>query len=812
MFLLLVASAALYFLFGDVREGITLSSFVVVMISITVIQEGRTERALDALRDLSAPKAKVERDGVTSTIDARELVRGDVIVVAEGDRVPADSLLREGTALSVDESLLTGESTSVIRHPDTAGTSLRPIGGDDGTQSSSLFSGTLVVSGRGRAEVVVTGPRSEIGKIGTSLAEVHATRTPLEREIDKVVRTMAILGASFALVLVLVLGLGNGEWKNALLSGITLAMALLPEEFPVVLTVFLALGAWRIAKGRVLTRRMAAVETLGGVHVLCTDKTGTLTKNQMSVTKLVAPDEELDLDEKSGELPESVHQLVEMSILASPRDPFDPMERAFVALGERTLGATEHLHPNWEPRREYPISSELLAVTWAWRPTDDDSARTARTVIATKGAPEAIFDLCHLDPARTEFWRSRAAKLAESGLRVLGVAYGEEGGDTLPEHPHDFDFEMAGLVGLLDPLRDDVKDAIASCRRAGVRVMMITGDYPITARAIADSAGLDAGRVITGAEIDGWDDAELATRLADASVIARAAPAHKLRIVRSLRARGEVVGMTGDGVNDAPALKAADIGIAMGKRGTDVAREAAALVLVEDDFGSIVHAVRIGRRIYDNLQKAVSYIVAVHVPIAGISLLPALLGYGTILTPVLVVFLELIIDPACSIVFEMESEEPSSMLRKPRAANARLFTPRGIAWSVLQGLLVFVGTFVVLFYAHAAQLGEAVERTLVFVMLVLGNVVILLANRSIDEPLWRSIRRKNPAVPWFLAGVAGLLTILLGVPWVRGVFGFTALDASWFWIAFAASVLPVFLLDAKKARSKPTIPGLAPVA
>jgi Ca2+-transporting ATPase len=763
----------------------------VIVMTITVVQEGRTERALDALRTLSSPRAQVLRDGVVVTVAARELVRGDVIRVAEGDRVPADAALRDGTALAVDESLLTGESVPVSKLPDPGADTLVAPGGDG---TAALFAGTLIVSGRGLAEVLATGPRSQLGQIGASLRELPATRTPLQREVGRVVRQLAVVGVALSLALVVIrAALGTG-WRDALLSGITLAMALLPEEFPVVLTVFLALGAWRISKRRVLTRRVSAVETLGAVHVLCTDKTGTLTQNRMVVRRLATEDTDLAIDDATVALPEEVHTLVEVGILACPRDPFDPMEKAFWALARLTLGDTEHLHPSWQAVREYPLRPGLLAVTHVWRASEDE-----RLVVATKGAPEAVFDLCHLDAATTERWRARVTAMARDGLRVLAVARSPEQPSASPEDPHDLPFEMIGLIALADPIRADVPDAVALCRRAGIRVVMITGDHPDTARAIARQAGIDASRVVTGPELEAMDDDALAACLESASVLARAVPAHKLRIVKLLQARGRLVGMTGDGVNDAPALKAADIGIAMGARGTDVAREAADLVLVEDDFASIVAAVRTGRRVYDNLRNAVSYIVAVHLPIAGLALIPALLGWPLLLQPAHVLFLELIIDPACSIVFEMEPEDADVMERPPRGSGDRLFGARAIGWSVLRGLLVLGAALATVAWARAGGLDDAGQRAAGFVTLVTGNLAILVASRSAHLPFWRTLRRRNPAVPVLVTATLAILAVILLVPALRSLFAFGAPALTVVATAAAAGLVPVLLLDAIKA-------------
>jgi Ca2+-transporting ATPase len=798
MFLLLFGAAGLYLLLGDVQEALVLLGFVCVTVTITVVQEGRTERALDALRDLSSPRAQVLRDGAVVTIPGRDLVRGDIIRVAEGDRVPGDALLRSGTVLNVDESLLTGESVAVTKTPAPDAEKLTAPGGDG---SSSLFSGTLVVSGRGLAEVLATGARSELGRIGTSLKEVERGRTPLQKEVDVVVRRLAILGVSLSVLLFLIRGLSDGDWLGGALAGITLAMSLLPEEFPVIMTVFLALGAWRIAKSRVLTRRVTAVETLGGVHVICTDKTGTLTQNRMTIRRLLTDDADITVTGTGPlTLPENGHALVEFGILASPRDPFDPMEKAFWELGHRALETTEHLHPAWAETREYPLSPKLLAVTHVWTTPERSSL-----VVATKGAPEAVFDLCHLPEAQQLVWRERVQELALEGLRVLAVARHRGTVNESPTEPHDIDFEMVGLVGLEDPLREDVAIAVAMCRRAHIRVVMITGDHPETARAIAKKAGIDTGDVVAGPELEGLSDEALEARLANACVIARAVPSLKLRIVRAFQHSGLRVGMTGDGVNDAPALKAADIGIAMGARGTEVAREAASLVLVEDDFGSIVQAVRIGRRIYDNLRKAVNYVIAVHIPIAGLSLVPALMHWGAILAPAHVVFLELIIDPACSIVFEMEPEEPDVMDRHPRSNDTHLFGGTRVLWAVMQGTLVLLATLGLLAFTRRQGLDAEAQRTLGFVSLVFGNLAILLASRSLGRPFWVALRRRNGTAILLMTGTIVLLATIIAVPFLRQLFGFALVAPLDLLRAVGIGALPVLVLDVFKLfrRSPP---------
>ena len=647
MFLLLVACGSVYLLMGKehLTDALMLLGFVFVVMAITIVQERRTERALEALRDLSSPRALVIRGGKQKRIAGREVVRGDIIILAEGDRVPADAVLRYSINLCANESLLTGESVAVRKSTlsDSVTETSRP-GGED---LPFVYSGTLITSGQGVAEVLATGAKTELGKIGKSLQSLEQEKTLLQRETGRLVRKLAIAGLSLCVVVVIVYGLTRGNsaisWENGLLVGLTMAMATLPEELPVVLTIFLALGAWRISQKNVLARRMPAVETLGAATVLCVDKTGTLTLNQMSVRQLQAGEEVFDSENPSTtQLLENFHQLLEFGILASKRDPFDPMEKALVQLGQKYLKNTEHLHDNWVLEREYPLTREQLALSHIWR-----KAEGSEKIIAAKGAPEAIADLCHLDTASTRQLLTDVERMAQQGLRVLGVAKGAVGQASLPDRQHDFDFSFVGLVGLADPVRPTVPATVEECRSAGVRVVMITGDYQTTAENIAQQVGLDNPKdIITGPQLDQMSDECLAKRIGHVSVFARVVPEQKLRIVNAFKKCREIVAMTGDGVNDAPALKSAHIGIAMGGRGTDVAREASALVLLDDNFSSIVDAVKLGRRIFDNIKKAVSYIFAIHVPIAGLSMAPIFVGdWPIILMPIHVVFLELIIDP-----------------------------------------------------------------------------------------------------------------------------------------------------------------------
>lgn len=801
MFVLLLAAGSLYLVLGDRQEGVILFGLVLVVLALTLYQEGKTERAMAALRDLTSPRALVLREGRAQRIPGRDVVRGDILMLAEGDRIAADAVLLTGNEVQVDESLLTGEAMPVSKVAAAIPAQAMPenAGGD---HFEFLYSGTLLVRGHGIARVMATGPRSAIGRIGTALETLTNERSPLKKQTARLVRILAAIAFGASLFMVLAYGLMRGDWLGALLAGIALAMALLPQEFTVVLTVLPALGAWRLSKQNVLTRRIAAIETLGATSVLCVDKTGTLTENRMTVVQLYAqdggeaPGESLSIDYAiPSEFPEAFHTLVEYSILASITDPFDPMEKAFHRLGQHFLEGTEHLHHDWTLVREYGLTPELRAMSHVWKAVDG-----AAHVVAAKGAPEAIIDLCHLDSQSQMRIAAAVDAMAARGLRVLGVAQARFTGAHWPAIEHDFEFEFIGLLGLADPLRAEIPHAVAQCRSAGIRVVMITGDYPATARAIAAQAQLDCAeprQVLTGDEMALMSDTELQTRMRTVSICARVAPEQKLRIVQALKTNGEIVAMTGDGVNDAPALKAAHVGVAMGGRGTDVAREAASLVLLDDNFASIVRAVRLGRRIFDNLRKSMSYILAVHVPIAGMALLPVLLGWPVILFPLHIAFLELVIDPACSMVFENEPSEADVMQRPPRDANAQLFGGMPLALALLQGvgvLLVVMGA-----YAWGATwLSEKEVRAFTFTTLVAGNLALIFSNRSRSQSLWTSIRVPNRTL-WAVTGLTlGLLGLALYLPWLARLFFFEPLSLLGLLTAVALGGFSVLWFEAIK--------------
>jgi len=762
MFLLLVGCAALYFLLGEWREATALSMSVLVVMGITLVQERRTERALDALRDLASPRALVLRGNTQQSIDARELVPGDVILLSEGDRVPADGVLIASGNLMLDESLITGESLPIAKQafPGVPPPGTAPPGG--GTPYF-VYAGSLAVQGRGRALVTATGARSEIGLIGSALNTIVRERTPLQDATQRLVRRVAFGVLGMALAMALVLGFTRGNWVDAALSAVAWAMALLPEEFPVVLTIFMALGAWRISRQRVLTRRMPALETLGAATVLCVDKTGTLTENSMQVVRLCMPDGRLH-GAGAGTLDHApdgdFRELLRVAALASPLEPVDPMEKAIQAACQPLGCATRPA--GWTLLREYPLTPQLLAVTNAWRLPDAPQA-----FVAVKGAPEAIARLCRLTPAQAARNDASINLLARQGLRVLGVARASVAAEALPGTPDGISFEFLGLLALADPVRPEVPEAIRRCALAGIRVVMVTGDFAGTALSIAREAGIDAqDGCLTGAQIAQMDDTSLCERLRGTRVIARAVPAQKLRIVRALQRNGEVVAMTGDGVNDAPALRAADIGIAMGGRGTDVAREAADLIVTDDRFTSIVEAIAVGRRIFANLTQACGYLVSIHIPIAGLCLLPVLSGAPLVLLPIHIALLELMIDPACSVAFEAEPSEHDAMRRPPRRQRASLFGDAGVGPAVGRGLLILASVLLAYAWARFEGAGMALVRTATFGMLIFGNVALLLSHRAAT----RQAAGYNLAT-WGAAAMAlALLALVLAWPAARDLF------------------------------------------
>lgn len=769
MFILLVACGSLYLVLGQLQEGLMLLGFVFVIMGIEFFQEKKTEKALDALKDMASPRALVIRNGKEIRIAGVEVVTDDLIVLQEGDRVPADATIIQSVNLLVDESLLTGESVSVRKRDWDGFLKITQPGGDD---LPFVYSGSMIVQGNGIACVTNIGVNTEIGKIGKALEGVKEEPTRLKKEMGSLVKKLTIIAALLCLLVIIGYTLTRGDLITGFLAGITLAMAVLPEEFPVILTVFMALGAWRMSKKKVLTRNPSAIETLGSATVLCTDKTGTLTQNKMTVSQLYNGSE-FYVVEKGKELKEEFHEIMEFGILSSQTNPFDPMEQAITGMGNMYLKGTEHIHNSWEMIKEYSLSKDLLAMSRVF-----SEKSTKQKIIATKGSPEAIFELCHLDADEKKRLSKAVEVLAAGGLRVLGVARAGIKANNLPDIQHDFKFDFIGLIGLSDPIRKDVKQAVSECYKAGIRVIMITGDYPVTAQHIASEIGLEnPDTCMTGLELEAISEVELSRKIHGINIFARVVPEQKLKIVEALKRNGEIVAMTGDGVNDAPALKAANIGIAMGRKGTDVAREASSLVLMDDNFSSIVGAIRMGRRIFDNLQKSFGYIFAIHVPIAGLSLLPILVSnLPIILWPVHIVFLELIIDPSCSIIFEAEKEEVNVMSRPPKKIDEPFFGAGKILFSCLQGVGILVVTVAVYFISIYLAFDIKEVRAMAFTTLIISNIAVILTNRSWTDNIFKIIATPNKAVLWVVGGAVFFLALILNIPFFLDLFQFDKLS------------------------------------
>lgn len=746
MFILLLSCAALYVLLSNYGEGLFMFSSILLMIAITFYQSQKTERALEALKSLASPRALVIRDGEKIKIAGRDVVPGDIIVLNEGDRVPADGVLISGTHLNIDESMLTGESLPVLKS-------------ELSDSHRKIYSGTLVVQGYGVFEVRATGTQTEFGKIGRALENIESDQTHLQKEMKVVIKRFFMAGVFICVLMVLMFYFTRGEFLQSLLSGLSAAMAILPEEFPVVLTVFLALGSWRLSKKNVLTRKPSAIETLGSATVLCSDKTGTITQNKMELSSIFTGNELIDktkFDTRIKEIAVCAH-------LASRPQSADPMERAISDVGEK-------LHINEKEYsffREFPFSNKLKAMSRVFK------SKGSTLHVFTKGAPEDVFKLCSLSDEMLQNYHAAINKMAGEGLRVLAVAKSQYEEKNLPNHQHELNLSLIGLIGLEDPIRPEVPNAIKECYEAGIKVIMITGDFPLTAKAIATKAGLqDSGRVVTGEEINHWSDEELQKNISNINVFARVVPEQKLRIIKALKNNKEIVAMTGDGVNDAPALKAADIGVAMGKKGTDVAREASSLVLLDDNFASIVMAIRLGRKIYDNLQKAMSYIMAIHIPIIGLTLLPAFFSdMPLLLLPLHIIFMELIVDPVCSIAFESEQEEKSIMKRRPRPIDERFFGFKKVMGSAFNGALLFIMVLVVFYLSIKEGHIEQEARAISFSALIIGNVFLILSQLSKTRSFISVLLENNTSLIILLSVALILLGIINFLPGFTVLFG-----------------------------------------
>ena len=754
MFLLLLACGSIYVLLGDYTEGLILLCWVFIIIFITFYQHRKTEASLEALRKLSSPRALVLRDGIQIRIAGREVVPGDILLLNEGDRVPADAIILESSYLTMDESLLTGESIPVLKQSTN----------ENSNNINLIFSGTLVIKGKAKAKVLSTGTTTQFGKIGLTLQSISSDKTRLQEEMKTVIRNLFFISGFISLGIFLSYYFTTGGFLQSLLNSLAAAMALLPEEFPVVLTIFVTIGAWRLSKINVLNRKPSAIETLGSATVLCSDKTGTITQNKMEIASLytngiVYSRHDFALNKKH------ITDLVDVLYHASASESIDPMEKAIITEFE-TL---ELPIKNLTLIKEYPLSNDLFVMTRIFQsPTLKDN------IAYCKGSPEAIFSLCHLPKIETLNLTTIVHELAKKGLRVIGAAKCELKKEKLPKEQNEFDFQFVGLVAFEDPIRPEVPNAIKECNQAGIKVIMITGDYPETAKSIASKIGMqNIEHVLTGADLEKLGIQELKDKIKHTHIFARIIPEQKLHIIQALKANNEIVAMTGDGVNDAPAIKAADIGIAMGLRGTDVAREASSLVLLDDNFASIVKAIRSGRKIFDNLQKAMTYIIAIHIPIIGLVLIPSFFpSLPLILMPLHIVFLELIIDPICAFAFESEQEENNIMQRPPRDSEKSFFGWRHILFSILKGLFLLAIVLTVYFTAiHEGHTNEEV-RAISFSALIVGNLFLILTSLSNTRSFIAVFKEKNYSVLFISFLTLIILSLTLSIPFLQNIFNF----------------------------------------
>lgn len=743
MFLLLIAASVIYFILGEPGDGLIMLLFVAVIIGIDIIQQRKTDKTLAALKSLSAPRSKVIRDSAETTVPSSELVPGDILLLFEGDKIPADGEILSCSDFCVDESSLTGESEGVWKNAL-----------DEKKESNGYwrrdwcYAGTLVTQGSAVVLVKKTGESAEYGKIGKNIAEAPDMPTPLQKQTSHLVKICAFVAAALFLLVAVVTFINSaaptvGEAIiESVLSGVTLAMAMIPEEFPVVLTVFLSMGAWRLARKNSLVRKMPSVETLGCVSVLCVDKTGTITMNDMTVAEAVSFGCE---DER----------LAYIMGLACEKDAYDPMENAMLKYCEN-LGLNKDDLYSGELIKEYSFTNKLKMMGHVWK-------RDGEIIIAAKGSPESIIPLCELSDNQRCEAINRFHKLSSEGLRVIAVAEMRLSSDSnIPPELKACRLKLIGLVGLMDPPRPSIEKDIALCSKAGIRVIMITGDSASTASVIARRVGIqNSGEIITGDMLDTMSDEQLAEAVKSVNIFSRVIPEHKMRIVKAIKDGGEVVAMTGDGVNDAAALKYADIGIAMGKRGSEVSREAADLILLDDNFSTIVDSVKDGRRIFDNIKRAVGYIFSIHIPIAAASLIAPILGIGSaslMLLPLHIVLLELIIDPTCSIVLERQPAESDIMSRPPRSPKTGLVTLGGLIKSVLQGGVIFAASFgAYLFYLGSGYCAEY-SRSMGLAIIILSNLLLVFENSSEKKFLSSSIKAlAKDKVMWLTTGATLVL-------------------------------------------------------
>lgn len=788
MFILLFGTALLYFLLGEIREACIMMFFVIFVASITFIQEWRTEKTLHALKELTSQEVKVLRAGKEMKIKSSELVPGDIVYLSEGERIPADCEVLKVSNFSVDESVLTGEAEPVFKVTKSSLENKESAEEKkDYWKSDMVYAGTLSIFGKSIVKVVSIGFNTEYGKIGKAVREAKDELTPLQKKVQSLVKNLAVVGLVLCILVIGLTYLYNHNLIQSILSGLTLAMGIIPEEFPVVLTVFLSLGAFRLAKKNTIMRKVSAVETLGSTTILAVDKTGTITKNEMTV-KNVFYRSFYTADEFNDE------HLSKLMVLSCEKDPYDPMEKAILKLASRNINMNnKELNMKVAHKIAFDAKTKRMANIFK---------REEGYYVAAKGSPETILPLCNLKDEEKDGILKVIDDMASKGLRVISLA--DLNTEKVQENMEDYNLNFRGLIGLQDPPKEGVKEAVKLCKKAGIRVVMITGDYNKTAMAIGNEIGLRfKSCAITGEEIDNMSEEELREVVKHCDIFSRVIPEHKMRIVKALKANGEIVAMTGDGVNDAPALKNADIGIAMGKRGTDVAKEAAHMILMDDDFTTIVNSVRDGRRIFDNIRKAMVYIMVIHIPIMTLALFSPVFNLPQILLPVHIVLLELIIDPTCSIVFEGEEAEPYIMEQPPRNPKEPLLTKNMTIKVILQGTSMFLASFIPFHFMVDNGIAVEVARSFALMTLVTSNVILVLVNRSNTQYLYSIFKEKQNRARLFINSLAMIMVFAITyIPFMQPIFKTSSLSLSMLFYSITLGVVSSIWWELVKAFEK----------
>ena len=778
MMILLAAACSIYFFTGETGDGIIMLAAIFVVAGISIYQETKSESAIKSLKKLTQPLTNVIRNGLKTEVPSDDIVAGDIMIIEEGQSISADGKIIESNDLSVDESLLTGESFPVEKIP----------GRDE------VFMGTNVASGLGYCKVTAVGMNTKIGKLGKTLESIKKEETVLQKQINKFVKRMALIGLIAFLFVWAYNYFDSGDILHGLMHGLTLAMAVLPEEIPVALSTFMALGAYHLLKYNILTKQPQTVEALGSATVICVDKTGTLTENKMKVTEIYIFKEHKVIEHEDKELlNESNTELVNFSKLSSEPVAFDPMEKAIEELFE--YAGDKKFTKDLKMIKEYPLSGKPPMMTHIY--SDGN-----KIITSCKGAPEGIISICGLSGEEKRKTDLIINEFAEKGLRVLGVAKADFQSREFLQDQREYNWEFLGLIALSDPPKKNIKEVIENFYRSGIEVKMITGDYPVTAKSIGRQIGLrNSENVLTGEQIVHMKDKELQESVKKINIFARMLPEAKLKIVNSLKADGEVVAMTGDGVNDGPALKASNIGIAMGKKGSQIAKQEASLILIDDDLSNMVKAVALGRKIYSNLKKAIRYIISIHIPIISIVTFPLILGwkYQNIFMPIHVIFLELVMGPTCSIVFENEPIEKDIMDQKPRKLTTQFFSFKELAVSIIQGLAIASGLMGILYYAIVNGINEDTARTMIFTSLLCSNIFLTYTGRSEKFSIFTTLKYHNKLLYSITLITIFILILSLTVPSVMTTFNFQSLTAQQIIISIIVSFVSVIWIEAYKA-------------